>query len=101
MVIHSRVGPAIRSTLVGSIPRIAHSDPAHDKLLGQLVGDLRSAVGPDRASAEWRFLHSPIVGTWDSTLHDTEGIDVDPTPPLEERIYAISQINLDRSTLSK
>src|ERR1700686_3597662 len=39
-------------TLVGSIPRIAHSDAVDDELLGHLVADLRAAVGEDRASAE-------------------------------------------------
>jgi glycolate oxidase len=39
-------------TLVGSIPRIAHSDAVDDELLGHLVADLRAAVGPGRASAE-------------------------------------------------
>jgi glycolate oxidase subunit GlcD len=36
------------STLLGSIPRIAHSDPAHERLLA----DLRAVAGPDRATAE-------------------------------------------------
>src|ERR1700719_216536 len=31
-------------TLVGSIPRIAHSDAVDDQLLGHLVADLRAAV---------------------------------------------------------
>ncbi len=47
-MIHSRVAPTMLRTVVGSIPLIAHSDPAHE----QLLADLHVAVGPGGASTE-------------------------------------------------